>query len=314
MDVAQIVALSTSVVILITIVIGIKKLVEAHNANKLELSEQIGEHISNLRKDINKQTEDILSIKNLMEIQSDYIKKEVNNSLIKSEDNIIKALKIESKTTIHSQSNHFEKLFEDLSSDTKSNLADTNLKLQTAINGEIKKVLDSNSKGLESLNILNSKVQSNTHSFEKYQIDNKNQLENSFQNTVRLVNNLRLDNLINVSNEIGKYKNGIVEDEYFLQEVGSCKVIKFTDKQSKEVTEVYYNELGEKSHTQTFLEDNLKYEMKYLSGLLSQGVEYDKQNQVIFAYEYNEAGEVSTKIEYEYDKSGKQTEKSKIKY
>ena len=171
-----------------------------------------------------------------------------------------------------------------------------------------------NSKIISSINDVKNDTQNFSTSFEKYQINNKNQLENNFQNTVRLVNNLRLDNLINVSNEIGKYKNGVVEDEHFLQEVGSCKIIKLTDKQSGEITEVYYNEDGEKSHTQTFLNNVLKYEMQYSNGVLSKGFEYNDEGQVIFAYGYDEAGEISTKIEYEYDNTGKQIEKSKIKY
>lgn len=150
--------------------------------------------------------------------------------------------------------------------------------------------------------------------FEKYHLNNKNQLENSFQNTVKLVNNLRLDNLINVANEIGKYKNGVVEDEHFLQEVGHCKIIKFTDKQTNEVTNVYYDENGEKSYTQTYLNDYLKYEMIYTNGLLSQGAEFNNLKQVIFAYQYDEVGEVSVKIEYEYDVNGNQIEKSRITY
>lgn len=190
-------------------------------------------------------------------------------------------------------------------------LISNNDKTKSAIFDELNTTYDNL---VSNINKVKQDTQEFAVNFEKYQIDNKNQLENSFQNTVRLVNNLRLDNLINVSNEIGKYKNGIVEDEYFLQEVGSCKIIKFTDKQSNEVTEVYYNESGEKSHTQTFLEDKLKYEMKYTDGKLSNGVEYNEQGQIIFAYEYDEAGEVSTKIEYAYDKSGKQKEISKIKY
>jgi len=175
-------------------------------------------------------------------------------------------------------------------------------------------ILDELTKLNTNLSSSTQEVQKELISFEKYQINNKKNLENNYQNIVKLVNNLRLDNLINVSNEIGKYKNGIVEDEYFSQEVGFCKIIRFTDKNTNEITEVFYNEDGEKSHTETFKNDKLKYKMKYDNNTLSEGFEYNDQQQIIFAFKYDQAGEVSSKIEYEYDKNNKQIEKTKIEY
>ena len=73
-------------------------------------------------------------------------------------------------------------------------------------------------------------------------------IDNNYTSVVSLVNNL-----INLINGIGEYKEGIYEDEHFLQKVEHCRVIKPTDKSTKEVTHVYYGENGEKSYTEDFL-------------------------------------------------------------
>ncbi|MEA2029618.1 MAG: hypothetical protein U9N49_11670 [Campylobacterota bacterium] len=287
----------------------------SENIDKIKVSNQtlIEESVSKIDQLINNKIErlnDSISEnhENLVK-NNDKIKLSISDEL-KLMDNKITSSVNEVKKDTQTFNTRSEQLNNSIN-ENHENIVKNNDKIKLSIIDELKSL---DSKITSNVNEVKKDTQTFSTTFEKYQIDNKNQLENSFQNTVRLINNLRLDNLINVSNEIGKYKNGIVEDEYFLQEVGSCKIIKFTDKQSGEITEVYYNEDGEKSHTQTFLKDKLKYEMKYTNGILSHGVEYNEQGQVIFAYEYDEAGEVSTKIEYEYDKSGKQTEKSKIKY
>ena len=195
--------------------------------------------------------------------------------------------------------------------ETKESLLQNSANLKLALQDEMK-LLDNSI--VSNINEVKKDTQSFKMDFEKYQLNNKNQLENSFQNTVSLINNLRLDNLINVSNEIGKYKNGVVEDEHFLQEVGHCKIIKFTDKQTSEITNVYYNESGEKSYTQTYLNNYLKYEMIYSNGLLSKGAEFNDLKQIVFAYQYDDAGEVSVKIEYDYNEYGNQIEKSRTIY
>lgn len=144
---------------------------------------------------------------------------------------------------------------------------------------------------------------------EKYKLNIKNQLENSFQNTVRLVNNLRLDNLINVSNEINKYRQGIYEDEHFLQEVGYCKIIKVTDKENGDITNVYYDENGEKSYTETFNDNILRYSMQYENNKLKVGTEFNSNGEISFEYIYDNMEEINKKIEYIYDSNLKLQEK-----
>jgi hypothetical protein len=160
----------------------------------------------------------------------------------------------------------------------------------------------------------NEKIDTLSRNLEKNQINYKNIQDSSFQNLVQLVNNIRLNNLVDISNELAKYKNGVIENKYFLQEIGDYKIMKFTDKKTHEVTEIYYDDKGHKSYTKTFVGKKLKYEMKFNKGVLKTGLEYNDKNQVIFAYEYDEAGEVSMKIEYEYNKSGKKSEKNRRKY
>lgn len=155
-------------------------------------------------------------------------------------------------------------------------------------------------------NLLNSQVKQ-----EKYIMDITSDMQKNYNGIVGFLNNLKLDNIINVSNEISKYKNCTLEDGYFLQEFTSCKIIRFTDKQTNETTEVFYNENGEKSYTETFIADKLKYKMYYSNDILSRGIEYNKNGQVIAEYEYDEAGEISKKLEYEYNNDGTEKQDSK---
>lgn len=149
---------------------------------------------------------------------------------------------------------------------------------------------------------------------EKYGLTIKNQFENSFQNIVQLVNNLRLDNLINVSNEIGKYKQGIYEDEHFFQEVGFCKIIRISDKNSGDITNVYYGENGEKSYTETYAGDVLKYSMQYENNKLKIGKEFDINGKISFEYYYDNVEEITKKIEYIYDNNLELQNKKEINY
>jgi hypothetical protein len=116
-----------------------------------------------------------------------------------------------------------------------------------------------------------------------------------------------------LSNEINKYRQGVLEDEFFLQEVGHCKIIKFTDKSNNDFTEVFYNDSGEKLYAETYSEDKLKFLIKYQNDKIKDGIEFDKDGNVIFEYFYNEAEEISKKIEYEYHNNGKRI-KEEVNY
>lgn len=167
---------------------------------------------------------------------------------------------------------------------------------------------------IDSSEIINGNIKEISQNQEKNSINLQTKLNNDFTNIVQLVNNLRLDNLINVSNEIGKYKEGIYEDTHFLQEVGHCKIIRVTDKKSNEITNVYYDDKGEKSYTETFDSDKLKYTMKYENGKLRNGIELDKNGEILFEYIYDDAEEITKKIEYIYNEDTTLKEKKEKNY
>ncbi|MFX4208611.1 hypothetical protein ACOTWV_07450 [Aliarcobacter butzleri] len=138
-------------------------------------------------------------------------------------------------------------------------------------------------------------------------------LDNYFINVTKIISTLKIDNLIGITNEVNKYRQGILEDEFFLQEVGHCKIVKFTDKRNNDFTEVSYNEFGEKLYAKTYSENKLKLLIKYQNDKIKEGIEFDKDGNEIFEYFYNEAEEISKKIEYEYDNEGKKI-KEEINY
>jgi|GEM_PF-3293702 len=149
---------------------------------------------------------------------------------------------------------------------------------------------------------------------EEQTINTKNKFDSNFHNTIKIINNLRLDNLINVSNEIQKYTSMTISDENFIKELGHCKVLRVTDKATNDITDVFY-ENGIKTHTETLNDGILKYSMQYNeNGLQTEGLEYNDQGDVSFAYEYDLAGEVTTKIEYQYDTSGQLLDTTQTQY
>lgn len=121
--------------------------------------------------------------------------------------------------------------------------------------------------------------------------------------TQKQINHTRLSNIIHFAAEIAKYRNGVYEDQYFIQEVGECKIFKITDKKTQEVSNIYY-ENNLKSFTETFLDNKLKHKMYYDKGLLATAEDFDKNGNLAASYEYDEAGEITSKTEYEYDDNG----------
>lgn len=125
-------------------------------------------------------------------------------------------------------------------------------------------------------------------------------INNNMHTIMKQIGNLQLANYIDFANEIHKSKDYTYEDENFIQDVGHCKIVKIKDKKNGEVTHVYYDHQGNKSHTETFTNEILKYSMMYDNKKLVKGFEYNLDGDVIFEYEYNEAGEIINKTEYLY--------------
>ena len=190
------------------------------------------------------------------------------------------------------------------------NILNTSMELKNAIKQDF--VIFNNDIKL-STSSIEDKVENYIKSQDKITINLGTKLENYFTNITKIISTLKIDNLISITNEINKYRQGILEDEFFLQEVGHCKIIKFTDKSNNDFTEVFYNDSGEKLYAETYSEDKLKFLIKYQNDKIKYGIEFDKDGNVIFEYFYNEAEEISKKIEYEYHNNGKRI-KEEVNY
>lgn len=190
------------------------------------------------------------------------------------------------------------------------NILNTPMELKNAIKQDF--VIFNNDIKL-STSSIEDKVENYIKSQDKITINLGTKLENYFTNITKIISTLKIDNLISITNEINKYRQGVLEDEFFLQEVGHCKIIKFTDKSNNDFTEVFYNDSGEKLYAETYSEDKLKFLIKYQNDKIKDGIEFDKDGNVIFEYFYNEAEEISKKIEYEYHNNGKRI-KEEVNY
>jgi len=190
------------------------------------------------------------------------------------------------------------------------NILNTSMELKNAIKQDF--VIFNNDIKL-SISSIEDKLENYIKSQDKITINLGTKLENYFTNITKIISTLKIDNLISITNEINKYRQGVLEDEFFLQEVGHCKIIKFTDKSNNDFTEVFYNDSGEKLYAETYSEDKLKFLIKYQNDKIKDGIEFDKDGNVIFEYFYNEAEEISKKIEYEYHNNGKRI-KEEVNY
>ena len=190
------------------------------------------------------------------------------------------------------------------------NILNTSMELKNAIKQDF--VIFNNDIKL-STSSIEEKEKNYKKSKDKITINLGTKLENYFTNITKIISTLKIDNLISITNEINKYRQGVLEDEFFLQEVGHCKIIKFTDKSNNDFTEVFYNDSGEKLYAETYSEDKLKFLIKYQNDKIKDGIEFDKDGNVIFEYFYNEAEEISKKIEYEYHNNGKRI-KEEVNY
>ena len=190
--------------------------------------------------------------------------------------------------------------------ESNENILNTSMELKNAIKQDF--VIFNNDIKL-STSSIEDKVENYIKLQDKTTINLGTKLENYFTNITKIISTLKIDNLISITNEINKYRQGVLEDEFFLQEVGHCKIIKFTDKSNNDFTEVFYNDSGEKLYAETYSEDKLKFLIKYQNDKIKDGIEFDKDGNVIFEYFYNEAEEISKKIEYEYHNNGKRIKK-----
>ena len=166
------------------------------------------------------------------------------------------------------------------------NILNTSMELKNTIKQDF--VIFNNDIKL-STSSIEDKVENYIKSQDKTTINLGTKLENYFTNITKIISTLKIDNLISITNEINKYRQGVLEDEFFLQEVGHCKIIKFTDKSNNDFTEVFYNDSGEKLYAETYSEDKLKFLIKYQNDKIKDGIEFDKDGNVIFEYFYNEA-------------------------
>lgn len=298
MDTTLIVILGSMVIILITILIGFKK--------NLDLSKELNLKLKDF---------EIFTLEN---------QKVLSSSIEEKSLDIIEKLRNEIMKTLEknvSMSNEQKLLVEQFLNLTEKEFID--LKKQNEVNfSQIIKNEDSTQKIiLEYTNKVNEKMETlikinekNLNILDKNTTNIQIKIENNFQNMVQLVNNLRLDNLINVSNEISKYKQGIYEDEHFLQEVGFCKIIKISDKKSGDITNVYYDENGQKLNTETYNGEVLKYSMQYENNKLKIGKEFDANGKISFEYFYDDLEEIVKKIEYIYGNNSQLQTKNEINY
>ena len=132
----------------------------------------------------------------------------------------------------------------------------------------------------------------------------KNDLKENSYVSKQQIASLKLTNYIDAANGIYQSQEHTYENEFFIQEVGHCKIVKIIDKQDQSVTNVYYNENEKKSYTETFNENLLTYSAHYAEDKLTRGCEYDVKANLLFEYFYNEIGEVIKKVEYLYAEDG----------
>lgn len=148
------------------------------------------------------------------------------------------------------------------------------------------------------------------NSVARMSIDSKNTIEqltdkiDVIRNSMRFI---KLDNLVTMNNELAKYREGVYEDEYFIQEVGECKILKITDKSNGEITHITYNESGHIQQTNSYLNDVLLFTMEYVNGKLETGNKYNQNGQKAFSYKYNGIGEIVSQNEYLYDENNQLT-------
>ncbi|MEE1676159.1 hypothetical protein SNR37_001486 [Agarivorans aestuarii] len=146
---------------------------------------------------------------------------------------------------------------------------------------------------------------------DKNQFENKQMHRATIEQLTSLVESLRCDNLVSLSNELAKHQDLNIETADFIKQLGDCKVTQITDKHSNQVTKLLYID-GVRRSSETYAGKQLKYQMTYSpQGQPEMGTEFDANGNAIFEYVYDEAGEINQRIEREFDANDvavKQTE------
>ncbi|WP_160064999.1 hypothetical protein [Psychromonas sp. L1A2] len=112
------------------------------------------------------------------------------------------------------------------------------------------------------------------------------------------VQSMKIENAIDLTNKLTEGRDLKVETKDFIKHLGGCKVTKIEDKAANQKTEIIYKD-GLKVASETYANNKLKYIMSYdKNGKLSKGEEFCDQGKLAFEYQYNEAGEVSKRIDH----------------
>lgn len=135
----------------------------------------------------------------------------------------------------------------------------------------------------------------------QHSFSNRQQQLSNFEQLTSLVQTLRIDNAVELTNALCKHQELKVNTDDFVKYLGDCKVMKIEDKLTGQYTLITY-ENGLKTSTSTYAEESLKYQMFFdESGKAERGIELNAQGEIAFEYYYDKAGEVSKRIEFVYD-------------
>ncbi|HAS6197185.1 TPA: chemotaxis protein [Vibrio vulnificus] len=128
------------------------------------------------------------------------------------------------------------------------------------------------------------------------------------------IQQLRVDNLVSLTNELARHQDLTIDTDDFVKRLGDCKVTQIEDKHSGQVTQIYYKN-GKKRSSDTFAGTQLKYQMTFNEdGKPARGCEFDQAGNLVFEYLYDDAGEISKRIETVYDPKGNEKQKLETAY
>ncbi len=161
---------------------------------------------------------------------------------------------------------------------------------------------------------VNQNSEACSSEFQELAFTNKQAQVSQVEVITNLVQSLRVDNLVELTNDICKKNNLTIENSDFIKKLGDCKVLQIEDKHSGQLTHINY-ENGIKVSSNTFSGDRLKYRMDYSpEGKMLKGIEFNKDQTINFEYKYDEAGEIGQKTEYKYDANGNEANKIETVY
>lgn len=200
------------------------------------------------------------------------------------------------------------------------NLLTNEVKNNNAENKELAQLIVSNLSNHITVTSANSEVKllAQLINIQDYQktiaFSNKQEQLANLAQLSSLVQTLRIENIVEITNELSKHNELRVETPDFIKHLGDCKVLKIEDTYSGQFTQVFY-ENGIKRSTNTFSGEKLKYQMFYdETGKAQRGIEFDSDGNTIFEYIYDDAGEVSKRIEFNYDEAGQEINQIKKSY